>query len=268
MRGVVTLAAVLTLPADLEHRNVLVLAALVVVGGTLVLQGFTLPYLVRLLAVQGPDRREDALNQASLMQLATDAGLGRLAELRRDTDPPEVMDMLKRRTQERGLAAWERLGRPESDAATPSQGYARLRMAMLDAERTKVLELRRGGQFAHEVISEVLERLDIEESMLDAALDELDSSDGGGGEGIARPGGICGHLEAAAGALQVPSGAFCADCRREGTATVHLRMCLECGNVGCCDSSGGTHARAFPHHRPPGHAQHRARRRVALVLPR
>ncbi|KQR03408.1 sodium:proton antiporter [Arthrobacter sp. Leaf141] len=241
MRGVVTLAAVLTLPADLEHRNVLVLAALVVVGGTLVLQGFTLPVLVRLLAVQGPDRREDALNRASLMQLATDAGLGRLAELRRDTDPPEVMDMLKRRTQERGLAAWERLGRPESDAATPSQGYARLRMAMLDAERTKVLDLRRGGQFAHEVISEVLERLDIEESMLDAALDELDSSDGGGGEGIARPGGICGHLAAAAEPA-VPPDAFCAACRREGTATVHLRMCLECGNVGCCDSSVGRHA--------------------------
>ncbi|NUU33138.1 Na+/H+ antiporter [Arthrobacter sp. C9C5] len=241
MRGVVTLAAVLVLPADLEHRSVLILAAMVVVGGTLTLQGFTLPALVRLLRVQGPDQREDALNQASLMQLATAAGVERLQELRTDNDPPEVVAMLKRRTQERGLAAWERLGRPTSEAATPSQRYAQLRLAMLDAERAKVLELRRGGAYAHEVLSEVLDRLDVEESMLDISLEELDTPAEGGGEGIARPGGVCGHLESAPDP-DVPREPFCADCRREGTTPVHLRMCLACGNVGCCDSSPGTHA--------------------------
>ncbi|CAM3270973.1 Sodium, potassium, lithium and rubidium/H(+) antiporter [Arthrobacter ulcerisalmonis] len=253
MRGVVTLAAVLTLPADLEHRNVLVLAALVVVAGTLVLQGFTLPALVRWLGVPGPDRREDALNQASLMQLATSAGVAKLDELRLASDPPEVMDMLKRRTQERGLAAWERLGRPTADAATPSQRYSQLRLAMLEAERTKVLELRRGGDFAHEVLTEVLERLDIEESMLDAALDEVDAGSAGGGEGIAQPGGTCVHLQHAEAPVPpaepteptdptVPGEPFCADCLRDGTAPVHLRMCLTCRKVGCCDSSVGRHA--------------------------
>jgi CPA1 family monovalent cation:H+ antiporter len=191
--------------------------------------------------VQGPDQREDALNQASLMQLATSAGVARLQELRTDNDPPEVVAMLKRRTQERGLAAWERLGRPTSEAATPSQRYAQLRLAMLEAERAKVLELRRGGEYAHEVLSEVLDRLDVEESMLDLSLNELDTSGEGGGEGIARPGGVCGHLESAPSPA-VPAGASCADCLREGTTTVHLRMCLACGNVGCCDSSPGTHA--------------------------
>ncbi len=241
MRGVVTLAAVLVLPAELEHRSVLILAAMVVVAGTLTLQGFTLPPLVRLLRLHGPDPREDALNQASLMQLATAAGVERLQELRTDTDPPEVMTMLKRRTQERGLAAWERLGRPTSEAATPSQRYAQLRLAMLEAERAKVLELRRGGEYAHEVLSEVLDRLDVEESMLDVSLEELDTSDGGGGEGLARPGGVCGHLESAPDP-QVPPDPYCADCALEGTTTVHLRMCLACGNVGCCDSSPGNHA--------------------------
>ena len=241
MRGVVTLAAVLVLPADLEHRSVLILAAMVVVGGTLTLQGFTLPALVRMLRIQGPDQREDALNQASLMQLATAAGVERLQELRTPNDPPEVVAMLKRRTQERGLAAWERLGRPTSEAATPSQRYAQLRLAMLDAERAKVLELRRGGAYAHEVLSEVLDRLDVEESMLDISLEELDTPADGGGEGIATPGGVCGHLESAADP-DVPAEPFCADCRREGTTPVHLRMCMACGNVGCCDSSPGTHA--------------------------
>ncbi|RAX17194.1 Na+/H+ antiporter [Pseudarthrobacter sp. AG30] len=251
MRGVVTLAAVLTLPDDLEHRNVLVLAAMVVVAGTLVLQGFTLPALVRALGLPGPDRREDALNQASLMQLATAAGMERLDQLRRESDPPEVMDMLRRRTQERGLAAWERLGRPGAESTTPSQRYAQLRMAMLEAERDKVLELRRGGDFAHEVLSEVLERLDIEESMLDASLNELDSAtDAGGGEGLAQPGGVCDHLTAAM-LSPVPDNPACAGCEREGTTPVHLRMCLACGQVGCCDSSAGRHASR--HFKETGH---------------
>jgi Na+/H+ antiporter len=250
MRGVVTLAAALVLPADLEHRSVLVLAALVVVAGTLMLQGLTLPALVRLLGVKGPDAREDALNKASLMQLATSAGVQRLEELRSDSDPPEVVAMLKRRTQERGLAAWERLGRPSSETVTPSQRYALLRLAMLEAERGKVLELRSGGQYPHEVLSEVLEILDVEESMLDASLVEPGVSTGGGGEGIARPGGVCEHLESAADPA-VPNDAVCDACIREGTRTVHLRMCVACGNVACCDSSPGTHA--FRHFQASGH---------------
>ena len=238
MRGVVTLAAVLTLPEDLEHRTVLILAAMVVVAGTLALQGFTLPALVRLLRVQGPDPGEDALAQASLTQQATAAGVERLHELQTDDDPPEVVAMLKRRTLERGLAAWERLGRPTAEAATPSQRYAQLRLAMLEAERAKVLELRSGGNYAHEVLSNVLERLDVEESMLDAVIEEADVS---GSRAVARPGGDCEHLEAARDP-EVPPEAHCDACVREGTVTVHLRMCLECGNVGCCDSSPATHA--------------------------
>ncbi|MBZ5869625.1 hypothetical protein LAQ72_27655, partial [Escherichia coli] len=84
------------------------MAALVVVAGTLVIQGFTLPSLVRVLGLRGPDRREDLLAEAALMQRATTAGLAKLREVTIDEDPPEVLAMLKRRTQERGLAAWER----------------------------------------------------------------------------------------------------------------------------------------------------------------
>lgn len=36
----------------------------------------------------------------------------------------------------------------------------------------------------------------------------------------------------------------CEDCLRMGSTWVHLRMCLSCGHVGCCDSSTHKHARA------------------------
>ena len=36
----------------------------------------------------------------------------------------------------------------------------------------------------------------------------------------------------------------CEDCVKMGSRWVHLRMCLTCGHVGCCDSSPNRHARA------------------------
>lgn len=34
----------------------------------------------------------------------------------------------------------------------------------------------------------------------------------------------------------------CEDCIKTGDSWVHLRMCMECGHVGCCDSSKNRHA--------------------------
>jgi uncharacterized UBP type Zn finger protein len=38
--------------------------------------------------------------------------------------------------------------------------------------------------------------------------------------------------------------AGCEDCLASGGEWVHLRICLECGHVGCCDSSPNRHASA------------------------
>jgi uncharacterized UBP type Zn finger protein len=43
----------------------------------------------------------------------------------------------------------------------------------------------------------------------------------------------------------------CEECLKIGATWVHLRMCLECGKVGCCDSSRNRHASA--HFREAGH---------------
>jgi uncharacterized UBP type Zn finger protein len=43
----------------------------------------------------------------------------------------------------------------------------------------------------------------------------------------------------------------CEDCLRDGTRWVHLRECLACGHVGCCDSSPSRHASA--HWNATGH---------------
>jgi monovalent cation:H+ antiporter-2, CPA2 family len=52
----------------------------------------------------------------------------------------------------------------------------------------------------------------------------------------------CTHLEAI---RPVEPGTLgCEDCLRLGMGWVHLRLCMTCGHVGCCDQSPGRHATA------------------------
>ncbi|MGH2444449.1 MAG: UBP-type zinc finger domain-containing protein [Candidatus Limnocylindria bacterium] len=48
-----------------------------------------------------------------------------------------------------------------------------------------------------------------------------------------------------------PSADGCEDCLRIGAEWMHLRMCLSCGHVGCCDNSPNRHATA--HYRETAH---------------
>jgi len=56
----------------------------------------------------------------------------------------------------------------------------------------------------------------------------------------------CGHLSQIVVDVE-PSGAGCVECLKTGGHWVHLRICLICGHVGCCDSSPGKHATAHFH---------------------
>ena len=59
----------------------------------------------------------------------------------------------------------------------------------------------------------------------------------------------CSHLDQVRNVT--PSGKGCKECLETGDTWVHLRMCLVCGHVGCCDSSKNKHATA--HFRESGH---------------
>ena len=56
----------------------------------------------------------------------------------------------------------------------------------------------------------------------------------------------CGHLDQVAD-VRPSTTHGCEDCLREGTQWVHLRECLECGHVGCCDNSPRRHATGHWH---------------------
>ncbi len=240
MRGVVTLAAALTLPYRTPHRPALIVVALAVTVGTLLLQGWTLAWLARRLGVQGPDPREDTLQEASVYRSAVNAGLA-AAERAAGQGDAAALRLLRKRGDARVNNIWERLGTTETEAETPSQTMRRLRTVALRAERDEVLRLRDNAMVEHDVLSAVLAALDLEES----ALQRYSSRAEWTRAAPIRPSNIqagCPHLAAAVDSVQPLTPQGCPDCIEQGITPVHLRLCLTCGHVGCCDSSVGQHA--------------------------
>ncbi|WP_174524618.1 Na+/H+ antiporter [Nocardioides jensenii] len=241
MRGVVTLAAAFLIPEGTENREILFLIAFTVVAGTLFLQGLSLPWVARRLGVPSPDPAEDALARATLLHQATEAGFAVIDP--DEKDPHDAIGLIKARLDQRNFAVWEQLGNPDGDHETPSQTYARVRRQMIGAERAKVLEVRSGGQVPHNVVQEVLSMLDIEESMIDAATADGNRVRATRSEARAV-GDRCEDLTREFGPVEPQTPDACTGCLEEGTSWVHLRMCLDCGYVGCCDSSPRRHASA------------------------
>ena len=245
MRGVVTLAAAFVIPTGTLHRDVLLLVAFTVTAGTLFLQGLTLPWVARRLNVPSPDPGADALARANLIHQASMAGLAKLDELDEE-DPHSVSETLRERVARRDNSAWERIGASEDE--TPSEIYNRRRQLMIDAERGRVLEIRDTGTMPSEVVNQVLSMLDVEESMLDYSDEERQRVKAGVPHTLE---GDCEHLRAVRPPVEPDTPGECGDCLRDGTTWVHLRMCVLCGHVACCDSSPERHA--SQHHEGTGH---------------
>jgi len=238
MRGVVTLAAVFVLPAGTPQREALILITLVVTAGTLLVQGSTLPWFVHRLGLAGPDPAEDTLAEAALYQRAARQGLVELDRSLTGSEPPEVVERLRRRGLDRADAVWERLG---ATSETPSAIYARLRGQMIDAERAEVLRARDSGTVPDEVLRSVLGALDVEETVLDRVV-EMNTAERADELTAARAD-ACEHLRKAPAPARPRDPNGCVGCLEVGRRDwVHLRLCVSCGYVGCCDSSPLRHS--------------------------
>jgi CPA1 family monovalent cation:H+ antiporter len=169
MRGVVSLAAAFALAADFPQRDLILFITFVVVFGTLVLQGLTLPWVIRRLGVVGREAYTDRLAEANAQHRAVRAGVDRLDQLlAEETAPPpvEIVDKLRTQAEHRANGAWERIGDATTGRETPSALYRRLRTEMLRAERDEFVRLRDRGELDDEVLRAVVRDLDLEEAML------------------------------------------------------------------------------------------------------
>jgi Na+/H+ antiporter len=177
MRGVVSLAAAFGVPlttlsgAPFPGRPQLVFLTFVVVIGTLLLHGLTLPWLIRRLGVQGDEARTDAIATAAAQDKAARAAAERLDQLLAEEQVTDVheraADVLRGWNTRRRNSAWERLGRDEQEIGeSPVSALRRLRLEMLAAERATFIAERDSGQIDDQVLRTMLRGLDFEEATL------------------------------------------------------------------------------------------------------
>jgi CPA1 family monovalent cation:H+ antiporter len=176
MRGVVTLAAAAAVPADFPDRDVLQLLAYAVTIGTLLLQGLSLPWLIRVLDVTDPDQaRRDAEAEVHLAERATAAALERVAEVEQQlaerVDPQRAHAIAERirgplLARARSMAASVRAEQSEDGERDRRRArtFHRVRQEIIQVQRRVLMEERDKGHLSDEVMRAVLQELDYEEA--------------------------------------------------------------------------------------------------------
>ncbi|MFD4317910.1 Na+/H+ antiporter [Streptomyces sp. NPDC058548] len=173
MRGVVSLAIAFSIPVvtdgvEFPARNLVLFLTFTTVIGTLVVQGLTLPPLIRFLKLPGKDRYAETLAEAQAQSEASQAAEERLDALladKRNALPKPLADRLRTVLERRRNAVWERLGAVnEVTGETADDTYRRLSREMIDAEREVFVQLRDARRIDDEMMRTLLRRLDLEEA--------------------------------------------------------------------------------------------------------
>lgn len=170
LRGAVSLAAALALPENFPERDLLIWLTLCVIFGTLVLQGLTLPWLIRRLGIEddGGAQREELIARKS----AVKAALDRLDVLReedwtRDDTVDRTRQLYEFRHRRLAQRAGAVLDGEDEDLDERSVRYQRLVRDLLDTQRRELVRLRDSGDISDEVLHALTRELDLEDQRLE-----------------------------------------------------------------------------------------------------
>lgn len=174
MRGVVSLAIAFSIPLVMEDgepfpgRSLVLFLTFTTVIGTLVMQGLTLPPLIRVLKLPGRDVQAETLAEAQAQSEASAAAERRLGELladERNSLPQPLVERLRTVLERRRNAVWERLGTVnEITGESADDIYRRLAREMISVERDVFVSLRDQRRIDDEMMRTLLRRLDLEEA--------------------------------------------------------------------------------------------------------
>ena len=175
MRGVIALAAALSLPEQLEdgspfpQRNLIIFLTFCVILVTLVLQGLTLPALIRALGLAGTSGPN--CEETEARRLMAEAALARLEKASDEGDPDfaalygDLQEHYRRR-----LSSLPRDGEEaDGSAAADYEKFLALSLELLRVERETAIQLRNSGRINDEVLRQLLNELDLSETRYHAA---------------------------------------------------------------------------------------------------
>jgi len=171
MRGVVTLAAAQTLPRDTEHRPLLIFIAFMVAVVSLLLQGFTLPGVVRLLRIpvtpSGPTPEEQGRLDLELRTAAA-AALQDPALTRRDGEPFSTLIV--------ETVGSRLLDPPDDDTTAKTREVLELRLVLIEAMRRHLVDVGSSGSFSTAALRHALAELDADQLSLELRLSDENSA--------------------------------------------------------------------------------------------
>jgi monovalent cation/hydrogen antiporter len=173
MRGAVSLAAALSLPLTTHahqpfpDRDLIIFLTFAVIFATLVLQGLTLPGLIRALHVERDGSEESEEIRARLV--ATKAALAQLDELESEEwTRDDTIERMRGAYNYRKRRFAARAGKIEDEGYEDrSLAYQQIVQLVLAAQREALVQARNHGEISNETMNAVIQDLDLEESRLE-----------------------------------------------------------------------------------------------------
>ena len=174
MRGVVSLAAAQTLPMNTPYRSTLLVCTIAVILGTLVVQGLSLPWVIRRLGIAEDHHADDQLQRADAHAEASAAINARVDELSAAGQLSDRQAALMRRWA--SLRDWRNWDDDEKSRAFGQRlsVLSDWRRSLLGIERSVIVRMRNAGSLTEDVLRQMQHELDLEEALLErrsAAVD-------------------------------------------------------------------------------------------------
>ena len=170
MRGGISLAAALSLPAAIESRHLLLFLTACVIAGTLILQGGPLPWLVRYLHLDDEAMAEHRESSDSERRARIEAIHAALEEIEAcGEEAARIRDEYKRRLQ---LLREGGAGEEDIAATGFHTRWLQISLDAVRAERKKVVQLHQQAKIPEEVLHRIERDMDLRELRLKAIRDD------------------------------------------------------------------------------------------------
>ncbi|MET0238409.1 MAG: Na+/H+ antiporter [Sphingobium sp.] len=162
MRGVVTLAVALSVPADFPGRDFMLVTAFGVILGTVLIQGTTLGPLINWARLSEPDHERPRMSMSEAEAAMARVQAKRVERLAYDEDGTLIHPQLRERYQVRARIANDYAGQ-EAHYADRLHAHFDLVLEAVAVGRAELLRLHRMGEIDEETLQELERDLDLEE---------------------------------------------------------------------------------------------------------